>query len=121
MFVAVALFWAPGLGDGGKRADPGAELGPASAGKVAPKEPRCERVGSDDCGVHSSWEVVDVRLVVIIGWNRSRDRSKISEPMAPIADEYLSRRIRDSFTMKSANKRTRSASVPAVASLAAKL
>ena len=108
-------------GDGGKRPDTGAELGPGSAWKLAPKEPRCERVGSDDSGVHSSWEVVDVRLVVIMGRNRSRVRSNISDPMAPIADEYLSRRIRDSFTMKSANKRTRSESVVAVASLAAKL
>jgi hypothetical protein len=39
--------------------------------------------------------------------------------MAPIADEYLSRRILDSVTMKSEKRRTRSASVAAEASLIA--
>ena len=55
-----------------------------------------------------------------IGRNRSRVKSKISEPMAPIADAYRSRRTRDSFTTNSANKRTRSASEVDAASCWAK-
>lgn len=54
-----------------------------------------------------------------MGRNKSRVRSRISEPIAPMADEYLSRRILDSLTMKSANMRTRSASLIASASFAA--
>lgn len=46
--------------------------------------------------------------------------SKISEPMASIALEYLSRRILDSATMKSANNRIRSSSEVADASLSMK-
>lgn len=119
----IVAFWPPALGDGGRRAEPGAELGPASAGRLDPKEPLCERVGSDESGVHSSCDVADARLVdvvLIIGRNRSLVRSKISEPIAPIAEAYLSRRMRDSLTMKSANSLTRSASEAATASFAVK-
>lgn len=56
-----------------------------------------------------------------MGRNRSLVRSKISEPMAPMADEYLSLRNLDSLTMKSVNSLTRSASDLAVASAWAKV
>lgn len=55
-----------------------------------------------------------------MGRNRSLVRSKISEPMAPMADEYLSLRCLDSPTMKSAKSLTRSASDLAEASAWAK-
>ena len=65
------------------------------------------------------WEVIDSRRTEFIGRNRSRLKSKISDPIAPMAEEYLSRRILDSVTIKSEKRRTRSASVAADASLIA--
>lgn len=50
------------------------------------------------------------------GLKRSRVNSNNSEPMASIADAYRSRRIRDSDTMNSANRRMRSSSLDAEAS-----
>lgn len=105
--------------DAGRPADAGAELG-----VPMPWVPSlgCKAFGpEDDAGVHSpSCDMADSRLGAAIGRNKSRVRSKISEPMAPMAEEYLSRRILDSLTIRSANMRTRSASVGAAASLAAK-
>lgn len=73
--------------------------------------------GPAESGVYSSGEATaDARLSVTIGLNRSLVKSKISDPIAPIAVAYLSRRTRDSLTMKSAKRRTRSASVVAAAS-----
>lgn len=56
-----------------------------------------------------------------MGRNKSLVRSRISEPIAPIADEYLSLRSLDSFTIKSANSLTRSVSELAAASARAKI
>jgi hypothetical protein len=112
-------FWlADGLGDGG--------AGWLDVGVLPPRadpiEPRCD-LGSDDCGVSSTvplvTEFVDSRLAGI-GRNRSRVRSRISDPIAPMAAPYRSRRILDSLTKNSANNRTRSASFGAVASFRAK-
>jgi len=54
-----------------------------------------------------------------MGRNKSRVKSRISEPIAPIAAPYRSRRILDSITKNSANKRTLSASLVADASFSA--
>ena len=64
-------------------------------------------------------ELVDSRLAAM-GRKRSRVKSRISEPMAPIAAPYRSLRILDSPTKNSANSRTRSASLAAADSLWAK-
>ena len=114
----------PPFGEVGRLADAGAELDrPSEWWKLDPMESRCELLRSVDEGVHSSCEVPDSRrdeAVVAIGLNKSRVRSNISEPMAPMAVAYRSLRIRDSLTIKSANMRTLSASVAASASLDAK-
>jgi hypothetical protein len=82
-------------------------------------ELRWDLMASEDCGVHSPpADVPDSRLDDM-GRKRSRVRSNISEPMTPIAWAYRSLLSRDSLTMKSANKRTRSASLSAAASLLA--
>jgi hypothetical protein len=76
----------------------------------------------DDSGVHSLDG--DAKLVslsaLVYGRKRSRVSSKISDPIASIALAYLSLLIRDSETKNSANMRTRSESVAAVASRLAK-
>lgn len=100
-------------------ADEGVELdGPAGLSRtvIEALEPRCT-LGS---GVKSAGLVVDSRLAMVMGRKRSRVRSKISEPMAPMAPEYRSLRILDSLTKNSAKSRTRSASSAALASLSAK-
>ena len=87
-----------------------------------PKEFRCDDLGSGVCGAAHSLicEAPESRLGGCMGRNRSLVRSKISEPIAPMAAEYLSRRSRDSLTMKSAKSLTRSASDLADASACAK-
>lgn len=121
------------VGDMGRPAEGGAELESCPEGAAAaaadggsrntdPMEPRCDRLGSEDCGVNSTalaWEVNDSRRAAM-GRNRSLVRSKISEPIAPMADEYLSRRSLDSLTTNSANSLTLSASVDTDASFCAK-
>lgn len=82
-------------------------------------EPRCEG-GAEVCGVHSlDREFVESLRELLYGKNRSRVNSSNSEPINPIASEYLSRRNRDSETMNSANNLTRSPSVAAAASFRA--
>lgn len=107
------------LAEGGAELDsPCFELSPWNADPI---EPRCDLLGNDDCGVHSlPCEVVDSRRLTM-GRNRSRVKSNISEPMAPMAAEYRSLLILDSLTMKSAKRRTRSASSAAAASSWAKI
>lgn len=99
------------MGDIGTPAEVGAELDGPGAVKVEPADPRWDLVVSDeDNGVNSlPWEVVDSRLVTM-GRKRSRVKSNISDPIAPIAAEYRSRLIRDSLTMNSAKSLTLSAS-----------
>lgn len=113
------------LGVTGRLAEAGAELDSPPVGKPSPPaiSSHGEAFGpSEEAGVHSPCEVPRAWPVVAIsiGRNKSRVKSKISEPIAPMAVEYLSRRILDSLTMKSANRRTRSASMEAAASLSAK-
>ncbi len=116
----VCQFWlAGGPGDEGGAAAAACWLAvgvlPPSADPI---DPRCD-VGWDDCGVGSTVplvaELVDSRRAGI-GRNRSRVKSRTSEPMAPMAAPYRSRRILDSLTKNSAKSRTRSASLAAVAS-----
>lgn len=73
-------------------------------------DPILDDVAFAELGVQISWEVFDSRRELAAGRNRSRVRSKISDPIAPIAVEYRSLRILDSLTIKSAKRRTRSAS-----------
>lgn len=110
----------PALGDVGKFADAGAELDGPSPREAEPMESLYDAAGSVEAGVHCSCDVAESRLEGAMGRNRSRVRSKVSEPMALMAAEYLSRRILDSLTKKSANNRTLSASLDAAASLSAK-
>lgn len=71
----------------------------------------------DDSGVHPLVrDTVDSRRELLYGRKRSRVSSRISDPMESMAEAYLSLRIRDSDTIKSANMRTRSPSVAAAAS-----
>ena len=87
---------------------------------AAPKDPLCDLGPVDDSGVQAlEREVVDSLRGLLYGRNRSRVSSRISEPIASIALAYLSRLIRDSVTIKSANIRTRSLSVVAEASFCA--
>lgn len=73
-------------------------------------ESMLDDVAFAELGVQMSWDVFDSRRELVTGRNRSLVRSKISDPIAPIAVEYRSRRILDSLTIKSAKRRTRSAS-----------
>jgi hypothetical protein len=105
------------LGDMVRLADVGAEPG-CDSRKREFIEFRLDLL-SDICGVQSLiCELLESRRI-FMGRKRSLVRSKISEPMAPMADEYLSRLNLDSFTTKSANSFTRSASVFAEASFSA--
>lgn len=117
-----ALFEGPPLGETGMPAEAGAECDcccAVSRPKTEFIELRCDLV-SDIGGANSLvCDVLESRLVRM-GRNKSRVKSKISEPMAPIAELYLSRRILDSLTKNSANILTRSASEAAVASCRAK-
>lgn len=82
-------------------------------------ELRCDLLpgATDDSGVHPLvFETVDSRRELLYGRNKSRVSSRISEPIISIADEYRSRRSRDSVTINSAKMRTRSPSVAAFAS-----
>jgi hypothetical protein len=88
-----------------------------------PVDPRWDLDGSDVCGVNSAALGVDDAadsLLWAIGRKRSLLRSNISEPIALMALEYRSLRIRDSLTKNSANSRTLSASSAACASFSAK-
>jgi hypothetical protein len=99
-------------------ADVGAGLGWCGSRNSELIEFRFDLV-SDIWGVHSLiCELFESRRT-FMGRKRSLVRSKISEPMAPIADEYLSRLSLDSLTTKSAKSFTRSASVFADASFSA--
>ncbi len=71
----------------------------------------------DDSGVQPlERDTFDSLRGLLNGLKRSRVNSRISDPISSIAVAYLSRRKRDSVTMKSANIRTRSLSVDAAAS-----
>lgn len=81
-------------------------------------EALCDCGSTDDWGVYSPvLEMVESLRGRLLGRNKSRVSSRISEPMASIAKAYLSLRILDSLTMNSAKIRTLSVSVVALASL----
>jgi hypothetical protein len=95
-------------------ADDGAELDGHDA--TVGVETRCDLDSADDGPGDAATESL---LVTVMGRNRSRVKSNISDPMAPMAPLYRSLLILDSLTKNSANRRTRAASSAALASFSA--
>lgn len=97
-----------------------AERGVSSCLLIPDIEPLWDRCPEDDSGVQALERERSDSLRLLGGRKRSRVSSRISEPMASMAEAYFSRRRRDSVTMKSAKIRTRSVSLDAASSRCAK-